>query len=109
MHHAGLLEVWQMLRSIVAQQTPFLQIMIALGAAFFVIMAIEGMRTSALAIRRAASPAPSWDVAGSEAPAGAADVRRSALTRLNDTKLAAGARRATPVRSARPLSFAKKG
>jgi len=51
MDHAGLMDVWNILRAIVARQMPFAQIMIAAGAVFFIVMAIEGVRTSIVAIR----------------------------------------------------------
>ena len=56
MDHAGLIDVWNLSGAIVARQTPFAQIMITVGAAFFVVMAIEGIRTSILAMRNVAAP-----------------------------------------------------
>ncbi len=52
MEHAQLTQVWDLLAAIVARQTPFAQIMITLGTAFFIVMVIEGIRTSILAMRR---------------------------------------------------------
>jgi hypothetical protein len=105
MHQAGLLDVWHMLGAIVARQSPFAQIMIYLGAALFITMALEGVRTSVRAMRLSKSPVQAGDTVTGEAP----PPSTAKLQRLNAAKLASSTRRATPVRGARPLSFAKKG
>ena len=50
MNTAGWLDVWHLVLAIVARQAPFTQIMFATGAVFVVVMALEGLRTSLLAI-----------------------------------------------------------
>lgn len=50
------MDVWHLVGAIVARQPPFLQIMSVTGAAFFVVMALEGVRTSILAMWRAHKP-----------------------------------------------------
>ncbi|HEY4944227.1 MAG TPA: hypothetical protein VII56_22560 [Rhizomicrobium sp.] len=52
------LDVWHLVLGIVARQSPFAQIMVATGAVFVVVMAIEGLRTSLLAIWRAHKAVP---------------------------------------------------
>jgi hypothetical protein len=65
MNKAGWVDVWHLVLAIVARQPPFTQIMIATGAALAVVMAVEGLRTSLLAIWRAhripAPPPPAVD------------------------------------------------
>jgi hypothetical protein len=58
MNTAGWLDVWHMVLAIVARQPPFAQIMFATGAVFVAVMALEGLRTSLLAIGHAHRPAP---------------------------------------------------
>lgn len=58
MNTAGWLDVWHMALAIVARQAPFTQIMFATGAVFVVVMALEGLRTSLLAMWRAHKTAP---------------------------------------------------
>ena len=58
MSAAGWLDVWHMVTAIVARQQPFTQIMMATGAVFFCVMALEGIRTSLIAIRRAHRAVP---------------------------------------------------
>lgn len=113
MHHAGLTEVWNLLRVIVARQAPFSQIMIAVGAAFFVVMAIEGMRASVLAMKRAATPIPAPKDERKESAS------RAALARNEDSaaRVFAGkpSLRSSPrpkrklLHSSRPASLVKKG
>ena len=61
MDKAGWLDVWHLVAAIVSRQPPFTAIMCVIGAAFSVVMALEGVRTSLLAIwhahRRADTPA----------------------------------------------------
>lgn len=52
------LDVWHLVLGIVARQSPFAQIMAATGAVFVLVMAIEGLRTSLLAIWRAHKALP---------------------------------------------------
>ena len=52
------LDVWHLVLAIVARAPPFGQIMYATGAVFVVVMALEGLRTSLLAMWRAHKPAP---------------------------------------------------
>jgi hypothetical protein len=52
------LDVWHTVLAIVARQPPFAQIMIATGAVFVAVMALEGIRTSLLAIRHAHKTVP---------------------------------------------------
>src|SRR5258707_15601581 len=59
MDKAGWTDVWHMIVAIVARQPPFLAILMVLGAVFVAVMALEGLRTSLLAIRRAHRGAPS--------------------------------------------------
>jgi hypothetical protein len=73
MDHAQLLQVWNLLTAIVERQTPFVQIMITVGTAFFIVMAIEGVRTSLLAIRRGHSEPPASAKPDSAPPAAAAN------------------------------------
>jgi hypothetical protein len=53
MHSAGWIDVWQLVAAIVVRQQPFTQIMMATGAVFFVVMALEGIRTSLVSMWRA--------------------------------------------------------
>jgi hypothetical protein len=69
MNTAGWLDVWHMVLVIVARQPPFAQIMFATGAVFVAVMALEGLRTSLLAIRRAHKPTPPLVLAPAEAVA----------------------------------------
>ncbi|MEI9995367.1 MAG: hypothetical protein WDM91_12285 [Rhizomicrobium sp.] len=50
MHEAGWVDVWHLALGVVGRQSPFVAIMIAAGAVFFLVMAVEGVRTSLLAI-----------------------------------------------------------
>ncbi len=52
------LDVWHMVLAIVSRQAPFTQIMVATGAVFVLVMALEGVRGSLLAIWRAHKAAP---------------------------------------------------
>lgn len=52
MNTAGWLDVWNLVCAIVARQSPFVAIMIATLGVFAVVMALEGVRTSLLAIWR---------------------------------------------------------
>jgi hypothetical protein len=62
MDKAGWLDVWHLVAAIVSRQPPFTAIVMVIGAAFVAVMALEGVRTSLLAIwhahRRGAAPAP---------------------------------------------------
>ncbi len=51
-------DVWHMVLAIVARQSPFAQVMLATGAVLIAVMALEGLRTSLLAIRRGHRSAP---------------------------------------------------
>ena len=53
MHSAGWIDVWHLVTAIVARQQPFTQIMMATGAVFFAVMALEGIRTSLVLMWRA--------------------------------------------------------
>ncbi len=66
MHNAGWAEVWHLVLAIIARQPPFAQILLATGAVFVVVMAIEGVRASLIAIRQA--NAPSFSAEPSEKP-----------------------------------------
>jgi hypothetical protein len=107
MAHAGLIDVWHMLRSIVERQSPFAQIMIAVGTAFFIVMAIEGIRTSILAMHRGADAGslplpPETNPRPMAAPADEASVSRGYLTK---PMLRPAAR---PLRKPRPVTVAKR-
>ncbi|HXC55956.1 MAG TPA: hypothetical protein VNU97_11725 [Rhizomicrobium sp.] len=76
MASAGWAQVWHLVAAIVARQPPFLQIMIATGAVFVAVMALEGVRTSLLAMWRAHRtaqhlPAPKEQARASSGPAAA--------------------------------------
>lgn len=53
-------DVWHLVTAIVARQPPMIAILFAAGALFVIVMAVEGVRTSLLAIWRGhlAPPAP---------------------------------------------------
>jgi hypothetical protein len=112
MDHAGLIDVWNLSGAIVARQTPFAQIMITVGAAFFVVMAIEGIRTSILAIRNAAVIAP--PVTGSRMNLQEPDIKPDRAARLFAARPVSRpparpvrkAARITPVASAKRLTLA---
>ena len=53
MHSAGWDDVWHLVSAIVVRQQPFTQIMMATGAVFFAVMALEGIRTSLASMWRA--------------------------------------------------------
>ena len=53
MHSAGWIDVWHLVTAIVVRQQPFTQIMMATGAVFFAVMALEGIRTSLVSMWRA--------------------------------------------------------
>ncbi len=50
MNKAGWLDLWHLAVTIVARQPPFVQILIAIGIVYVLVMALEGTRTSLLAI-----------------------------------------------------------
>ncbi len=81
MNTAGWLDVWHMVAAIVARQPPFWQIMLATGAVFLVVMALEGIRTSLLSIWRAhargAAAMPAPPRATAHAMAGGAPVAKN--------------------------------
>jgi hypothetical protein len=52
MHSAGWIDIWHIATAILARQSPVMQILAATFAALFVVMAIEGLRSSLLAIWR---------------------------------------------------------
>jgi len=52
MNDAGWIDIWHIAGAMLARQTPFVQIFAVTLAALFVVMAIEGFRTSIVAIRR---------------------------------------------------------
>ena len=56
MGNAGWAQVWHLVLAIVARQPPFVEIMIATGAVFVAVMALEGIRSSVAAMWRAAPP-----------------------------------------------------
>ena len=58
-----------MVLAIVGRQPPFAQIMFATGAVFVAVMALEGLRTSLLAIWRAHRPAPPLAMPAAALPA----------------------------------------
>jgi hypothetical protein len=58
MHQAGWSDVWHMTLGIVGRQPPFLQIAIVTGVAFVLVMVLEGVRSSLVAIRAAHRAAP---------------------------------------------------
>lgn len=50
MHSAGWIDIWHIAIAILVRQSPFMQILMVTFAALFVVMAIEGLRSSLLAI-----------------------------------------------------------
>jgi hypothetical protein len=52
MHNAGWMDAWQIAGALLVRQPPFVQILVVTLATLFVVMAIEGFRTSMLAIWR---------------------------------------------------------
>jgi hypothetical protein len=107
MAHAGLIDVWHMLRAIVERQTPFAQIMITAGTAFFIVMAIEGIRTSILAMHRGAQAESIPVPPERNSPAMSAPAGETAVSRIYATKpmLRPAAR---PLRKLRPVTVAKR-
>jgi hypothetical protein len=107
MAHAGLIDVWRMLRAIVERQTPFAQIMITVGTAFFIVMAIEGIRTSILAMRRGAEAGnrPVPPETNSPPMAARADQAKGSRIYATKTMLRPAAR---PLRKSRPVTVAKR-
>ena len=100
MHKAEWMDVWHMIVAIVARQPPFLAILIVIGAVFVAVMALEGLRTSLLAIWRAhriaAAPAPR----PTENP-----VALAAVPATKSFSAARGTRAAaTPARKRKPLT-----
>jgi len=64
MNTTGLPELWHIVLAILSRQTPFMQIMLVTLAALFVVMALEGVRSSLRAIwhaHRATAAAPPLD------------------------------------------------
>lgn len=105
MANAGLWDVWNLLRAIVARQTPFAQIMIITGTALFIVMAVEGVRTSILAMRRGADGFAQPQQANSPPMAAPADVASVARVYAAKPMLRPAAR---PLRKLRPVSVAKR-
>jgi hypothetical protein len=58
MHQAGWSEVWHAVLALVAQEPPFVQIAIATSVVFVAVMALEGLRSSVLAMIHAHRVAP---------------------------------------------------
>jgi hypothetical protein len=107
MNQAGLIDVWKLVVTILARQGPFEQIMIVVGAVLFVVMAIEGLRTSILAMRSGAIDPP--ERPGSETRAMAAQADGAPTTRLT-AAMAPQRQAARPVRKTerRPAPASKE-
>jgi hypothetical protein len=58
MHQAGWSAVWHTVLALIAQEPPFAQIAIVTGAAFVIVMALEGMRASVSAMIHAHRAVP---------------------------------------------------
>lgn len=84
MDQAQLLQAWTLLTAIIVRQSPFAQIMIVVGTAFFAVMAIEGIRTSILAMRRGHSQPRALAIPDSPPPA--AVVSDVPVARLSTTR-----------------------
>jgi len=99
------LDVWHMVLAIVARQPPFAQIMLATGAVFVAVMALEGMRTSLLAIWRAhkAVPVPPQAELPPESATLAMPAASAPLSKSFSARLAA----ATP-RRPKPLTLSPR-
>jgi hypothetical protein len=52
MSNAGWVDLWHMIVAILARQSPFVAVLMATGAVFVLVMAVEGVRTSLLSIWR---------------------------------------------------------
>ena len=105
MAHAGLVDVWHMLQAIMVRQTPFAQIMVAAGTVFFIVMAIEGIRTSILAMRHGTDGLA--ELPETSSPPMAAPANDASVARVYATKptLRPAAR---PLRKLRPVTVAKR-
>jgi hypothetical protein len=60
MSSAGWIDIWHIAGAMLTRQTPFVQILSVTLAALFVVMAIEGFRTSLVAIWRGHRGAPTF-------------------------------------------------
>jgi hypothetical protein len=58
MNSAGWIDIWHIAGAMLARQAPFVQILAVTLAALFVVMAVEGFRTSLIAIWRGHRSAP---------------------------------------------------
>jgi hypothetical protein len=99
MNTAGWLDVWHLALAVVARQSPFAQIMFATGAVFVVVMALEGLRTSLLAIWRAHKAAPAAPQTRATTLAMPADgpLSKGFSARAASPRTASAARRPKPV------------
>ncbi len=109
MNKAGWVDVWHLALAVVSRQPPFVQIMCATGVVFIAVMAVEGLRTSLVAIWRAHRSAPAPAPARSEpvalaAPAAIADAPASRAFSARSVPRAA----ATSARKRKPLTVAAR-
>ena len=109
MTQAGWSDVWHLAGGIVARQPPLIAILLSTGAVLFIVMAVEGLRTSVLSIWRAHRAPPQPAPRRAEPPAAATAASAATTASLRGFSARSVPLAAVPLqRKRKPLTVAAR-